>query len=77
MGTTVASIVIVSCYDVEKIELIIQHIGANCYVDNLPCIAVASLPESSSGLYGFDSNEEQDVGHEFKRPVVLTRELAR
>lgn len=58
-------------------ELIIQRIGANCNVGDLPCITIPGLPESSFSLYGFDSNEEQDVGHEFKRPVVLTRELAR
>lgn len=65
-----ASIAIISCNDLDDTGLIIYHTGNNCNVNHVPCITSIELPESVSCISGLDSNEEQDVGHEFKQPVV-------
>lgn len=66
-----ASIVIViCCNDLYDTGLIIYHTGTNCNVNYAPIITSIELPESASCISGLDNNEEQDVGHEFKQPVV-------
>lgn len=53
-----------TCSDVDDQKT--NNAGKNCSVNHLP----RYYHQFPSSLSGEDSNEEQDVGHGFKRPIV-------